>query len=150
MPIGKSGFWGLASRDAAAAVTIPDLMQEILRRAGRPMSAEDIDAAVRARRPAGEKSVSIYLAMRPEFVRLPDKSWALATWPEAIALKGQGRVKRLGERIAEVAIPHLKSLPGQEARLNSLARRRGRQDRRRVREGLSVLHAPPGVRAVRA
>ena len=121
VPIGKSGSWGIAPRDAAAAVTIVDLMQEVLRRAGKPMSAGGIDAAVRARRPVGEKSVSIYLTMRPEFVRLPDKSWALATWPEAVSLKGQGRVKQLGEQIAEVAIPHLKSLPGQEARLNSLA-----------------------------
>ena len=118
--IGKSGSWGIAARDAAAAVTIVDLMQEVLRRAGKPMSAEDIEAAVRARRPVGENSVSMYLTMRSEFVRLPDRTWALATWPEAVALKAQPRVPRPGERIAAAAITYLKAAPGQEARLRDL------------------------------
>ena len=120
VPIGKSGSWGLASRDAAAALSIPDLIQEILRLAGKPMLGRDIDTAVRARRPAGANSVAIYLATRPEFVHLPDGTWVLATWPEAAAMKGKPRVPSLGERIAEVAIPHLKAAPLQEARLRDL------------------------------
>ena len=120
VPIGKSGSWGLASRDAAAALSIPDLIQEILRLAGKPMLGRDIDTAVRARRPAGANSVAIYLATRPEFVHLPDSTWVLATWPEAAAMRGKPRVPSLGERIAEVAIPHLKAAPRQEARLRDL------------------------------
>jgi hypothetical protein len=104
VPIGKSGSWGLASRDAAAALSIPDLIHEILRLAGKPMLGRDIDTAVRARRPAGVNSVAIYLATRPE----------------AAAIKGRPRVPSLGERIAEVAIPHLRSAPRQEARLRDL------------------------------
>ena len=121
VPIGKSGSWGLASRDAAAALSIPDLIQEILRLAGKPMLGRDIDTAVRARRPAGANSVAIYLATRPEFVHLPDGTWVLATWPEAAAMKGKPRVPSLGERIAEVAIPHSRRLRGRRPDCETLS-----------------------------
>ena len=84
------------------------------------MLGKEIDTAVRARRPAGANSVAIYLATRPEFVHLPDGTWVLATWPEAAAIKGKPRVPSLGERIADVAIAHLKAAPREEARLRDL------------------------------
>lgn len=129
VPIGKSGAWGLASRDAAAAITIPALMREVLHRAGRPMSLEEIDAEVRARRPAGAKSVAINLQLLSEFVCLPDKTWALATWPEALAAKAlaKQRPPRLGRRVADVAIPYLKAAPKQEAPLKDVVAHTARE-----------------------
>ena len=122
VPIGKSDSWGLAARDAAAAVTIPDLIAEVLRRAGNPLALAEIDAAVRARRPVGESSVSIYLATRAEFVHLPNRTWALSSWPEGAAAKRLARrhMPTLGERIAGVAIPYLKGAAGREAPLRDV------------------------------
>ena len=121
VPIGKSGQWGLAERDANAAVNILDLMVEVLRRAGHALTAAEIDAAVRERRPAAKNSVTMYLEMRPEFVKLSDKRWALVEWPEARRAKAANQPAGHAELARTAAIDYLKGRDG-EADMEELAR----------------------------
>src|SRR5437870_13010027 len=57
-------------------------MIETLQRAGRPLAKSDIFKTVSANQPVAEDSISIYLEMREEFVKLDDGNWALSEWPE--------------------------------------------------------------------
>ncbi|MBF6606504.1 MAG: putative DNA binding domain-containing protein [Chloroflexi bacterium] len=118
--IGKSGQWGLADRDADAAVNIVVLMMEVLRRAGHPLAAAEIDAAVRERRTVGKNSVTMYLEMRSEFVKLPDKGWALVEWPEARRAKVADQSAGPAEQARTAAIKYLKERGG-EAVMDELA-----------------------------
>jgi Putative DNA-binding domain/Sigma-70, region 4 len=128
VPIGRSGAWGLADRDGANAATIVEIMVDALRCAGRPLAAHDIRLEVEARRSVAANSVSIYLQMRPEFTLLPEGSWALSTWPEAVraakarAALGDAKVPTLGERVAAVAISYLRGAPEHERELIDVVR----------------------------
>ena len=120
VPVGKSGEWGLKGEHDADAAPIVTMMTEALRRAGHPLSAAEIQASVEARRPVGKNSVQMYLEMRPEFTRLPDRTWALSDSPEAAsAAAGQPpkkpRVRRnptQADRMEAILVPYLLAAPG--------------------------------------
>jgi hypothetical protein len=136
VPIGKSGLWGLADKHAAAAATIVEMMVETLHRAGRPLTAAQILDSVKARRVVSAASVGMYLQMRPEFVGLPDRQWALASWPEAAKVQAErarktwqsgvtntpGRRSLLAERMRDVVVPFLEKAPDQQRPLLEVVR----------------------------
>jgi hypothetical protein len=120
VPVGKSGEWGLKGEHDADAAPIVTMMAEALRRAGHPLLATEIQAAVEARRPVGKNSVQMYLDMRPEFTRLPDRTWALSEWPEAVSAVAakppkKPRVRReptQADRMEAIVVPFLLAAPG--------------------------------------
>lgn len=87
IPIGKSGAWGLRGIHDEAAAPIEKMMRAYLERKGAPAAAEEILAAVAAKRPVAAASVGMYLSFGDTFVRLPDRTWALAEWSEAKAVR---------------------------------------------------------------
>ncbi len=128
VPVGRSGEWGLRSEHAEDARPIVEMMLEALRRAGRPMAAGEIQAAVAARRKVADASVPMYLQLRPEFALLSDGTWALSDWPEAVAnaapkIERRPRVRRqpsLADRITDVVVPYLQAAPEGERDLSDV------------------------------
>jgi hypothetical protein len=122
VPIGKSGEWGLKSEHAADAAPIIDMMIEALRRAGRPLTQDEVQAAVEARRKVAKPSVPMYLGIRPEFTRLVDGKWALSEWPEATADAAPRPVRKtpvrrkptLADRMEAVIVPFLEAAPARQ------------------------------------
>ena len=130
VPIGKSGKWGLKGRDDEDAAPIVEMMVETLTRAGRPLTADAIHAAVEARRPVARQSVPAYLSLRDEFAQLRDGTWVLSGWREyreqwdrrprrPRARRGMSR----GDQIAAVLVPYLASAPGRERDLGEVVDR---------------------------
>ncbi|MGO9177677.1 MAG: RNA-binding domain-containing protein [Candidatus Limnocylindrales bacterium] len=125
VPIGKSGEWGLTTDHAADAAPIVAMMVDALRRAGRPLSRGDIQAAVAARRKVAKASVPIYLDLRPEFTRLLDGTWALSDWPESKTAAAPRRVPKprvrlkptLADRMEGVVVPYLQATPSHQRAL---------------------------------
>jgi DNA-directed RNA polymerase delta subunit len=82
IPMGKSGRWGLGTRDAGQSGTFPELASRVLRERGEPMSSAEIAAGVSLVRPIGATYLTAFL-YQGEFVRLKDGTWALPDWRAA-------------------------------------------------------------------
>lgn len=84
MSIGKSGVWGLKSLENLESRSILELMEEILIKNNKPLTAEQIFKYVNKRRPGTvkENSINMYLQLEDKFSKVKNK-WGLSYWQES-------------------------------------------------------------------
>ena len=113
---------GSKERTRGGRSPIIDMMIEALRRAGRPLTQDEIQAAVEARRKVAKPSIPMYLGIRPEFTRLVDGNVGAVrvtggdrhAAPRPVRKAPVRRKPTLADRMEAVIVPFLAAAPGRQ------------------------------------